>query len=38
MIEEIYDPEILGINKLTKSFLKEYQEKFILGINKKLLF
>ena len=38
MIEEIYDPKILGINKLTKSFLKEYQEKFILGINKKLLF
>jgi len=38
MIEEIYDPKILGINKLTKSFLKEYQKKFILGINKKLLF
>lgn len=38
MIEEIYDPEILGINKLRKSFLKEYQTKFILGINKKLLF
>ena len=38
MIEEIYDPEILGINKLRKSYLKEYQAKFILGINKKLLF
>jgi len=38
MIEEIYDPEILGINKLTKTFLKEYQERFILGISKNLLF
>ena len=38
MIENIYDPEILGIEILTKDFLYEYQKKFILGIDKKLLF
>ena len=38
MIDKIYDPEILGIEMLTKDFLYEYQKKFILGIDKKLLF
>ncbi len=38
MIEKIYDPQILGVKTLTKSFLKEYQKKFILGINDQLLY
>ena len=38
MIDKIYDHEILGIEMLTKDFLYEYQKKFILGIDKKLLF